>query len=72
MITESVVQQIKRLHPDRQYAIIFENPLTMREIEQIQDQLKTGEIAAKIFIISGARIVELDKAVFVAEKFEVT
>ena len=70
MITESVVQQIKRLHPDRQYAIIFENPLTMREIEQIQDQLKTGEIAAKIFIISGAHIIELDKIVIVAEKVE--
>ena len=65
MITDNLIRQIKRLRPHSQYAVVFEKPLTRGELFEIQKQLT--KVKAQVLLISGARVVELDKAVIVAE-----
>ena len=58
--------EITKLEPDAEYAIVFDEYLTMAEIDEIKSRI-IRFTSAKVVILCGARVVLLKKAVIVAE-----
>ena len=58
--------EITRLEPDAEYAIVFDEYLSMADIERIK--VRISEFTpARVIILCGAKVIPLKKSVIVAE-----
>ena len=58
--------EITKLEPDAEYAIVFDEYLSMSDIEKIKARISEFT-RARIIILCGAKVIPLKSAVIVAE-----
>lgn len=69
-VNSEVIRQIKELNPDKVYAIVFDHPLSMKEIDDLRNSIDNAEkslgFRMKLMIVSGATVIDMNESVIVA------
>lgn len=59
MSIRNAIRQLQKLEPGRDYAAVFERPLTRPEIDELMQMCNKAKL--RVFVLNGARLVPVDK-----------